>query len=62
MTAYMGYMLLAGIMLLLGMAVSGQLKRKFHEYSQIPLSEGLSGKEVAERMLQENGIYDVKVV
>ncbi len=62
MGAYMGYWILAGILFLLGTAVSGQLKRKFHKYSQIPLSEGLSGKEVAERMLHENGIYDVQVV
>jgi Zn-dependent membrane protease YugP len=62
MTAYMGYMVLAGILLIIGMAVNGQLKRKFHEYSQIPLSEGLSGREVAEKMLHENGIYDVKVI
>jgi Zn-dependent membrane protease YugP len=56
-----GYYLLAGILFLVGMAVSGRLKSKFKEYSEIPLREGLSGKEVAERMLQENGIYDVKV-
>lgn len=58
----MGYWVLAGILFLIGMAVSGRLKSKFHEYSQIPLDAGLSGKEVAERMLRENGIYDVQVV
>src|SRR5436305_1469093 len=58
---YTGYWLLAGILMLLGLVVSGQLKRKFKEYSEIPLAAGLSGKEVAERMLRENGIYDVKV-
>lgn len=62
MGAYMGYYLLAGILFLVGMAVSGTLKRKFKEYGEMPLSEGLSGKEVAERMLHENGIYDVNVV
>lgn len=62
MGAYMGYYLLAGILFLVGMAVSGTLKRKFKEYGEMPLSEGLSGKEVAERMLHENGIYDVRVV
>ncbi len=62
MGAYLGYYVLAGIMFLVGMAVSGTLKRKFKEYGEVPLSEGLSGKEVAERMLHENGIYDVKVV
>jgi len=58
----LGYYLIAGIMLLVGMAVSGQLKRKFAEYGEIPLEAGLSGKEVAERMLNENGIYDVQVI
>ncbi|HYD21565.1 MAG TPA: zinc metallopeptidase [Flavipsychrobacter sp.] len=62
MGAYMGYMVLAGILMLIGMVVSGRLKSKFHEYSQIPLDSGLSGKEVAERMLRENNIDDVQVV
>ena len=62
MGAYMGYMVLAGILMLIGMVVSGRLKSKFHEYSQIPLDSGLSGKEVAERMLRENNINDVQVV
>ncbi len=43
-------------------AVSSTLKRKFKKYSQIPLASGMSGKEVAERMLRDNGIYDVSVV
>jgi hypothetical protein len=62
MGAYMGYWVLAGILFLVGMAVSGTLKRKFKEYSELPLDAGLSGKEVAEKMLRENGIYDVQVV
>ncbi len=57
----LGYYLLTGILFLIGMAVSSQLKSKFKEYGEMPLSEGLSGKEVAERMLHENGIYDVSV-
>lgn len=57
----LGYYLLTGILFILGMAVSSQLKRKFAEYGEIPLSNGLSGKEVAERMLHENGINDVQV-
>jgi len=58
----MGYYVLAGIMLLAGMIVSGRLKSKFREYSEIPLQNGMSGKEVAEKMLQDNGIHDVKVI
>jgi Zn-dependent membrane protease YugP len=41
--------------------VSAGLKSKFKRYSQIPLPSGLTGKEVAEGMLRENGIFDVKV-
>jgi len=37
------------------------LKNKFTKYSKVPLSSGLSGREIAEKMLRENGIYDVKV-
>jgi Zn-dependent membrane protease YugP len=58
----LGYYVLAGVLFLIGMLVSNRLKSKFKEYSEVPLREGLSGKEVAERMLRENGIYDVKVV
>ncbi len=42
--------------------VSMILKSWFATYGKIPLSARLTGKEVAERMLQENGIYDVKVI
>jgi uncharacterized protein len=56
-----GYYLLTGILFLIGMGVSSMLKSKFKEYGQIRLSNGMSGKEVAERMLRENGIYDVRV-
>jgi len=42
--------------------VSMVLKGKFQAYGKIPLSNGMTGKEVAEKMLRENGIFDVKVV
>ncbi|MEJ8802518.1 zinc metallopeptidase [Pontibacter sp. H249] len=42
--------------------VSARLKSKFKEYSQTPLSSGLTGREVAEMMLRDNGITDVKVM
>lgn len=41
--------------------VSAALKGKFATYSRIPLRNGMSGREVAEKMLRDNGIYDVKV-
>lgn len=46
----------------ISMLVSFILKRRFAAFSKIPLSARLTGKEVAEKMLRENGIYDVKVV
>ncbi len=58
----LGYYVIAGIMFLIGMYVSNQLKAKFTEYGQIGLRSGLSGKEIAEKMLRDNGIYDVQVI
>lgn len=46
----------------IGMIVSGVLKSKFKKYSQIPVKGGLTGKDIAERMLKENGINDVQVI
>ena len=43
-------------------AVSANLKRKFEEYSKVPLDSGMTGREVAEKMLHDNGIYDVRVI
>lgn len=58
----MGYYIIAGVMFLVGMIVSNRLKSKFTEYSQIGLRNGLSGREIAEKMLADNGIYDVRVL
>ncbi len=57
-----GYYLLAGIIFLVSMYVSNRLKSKFKKYSKIQLRNGLSGKEIAEKMLADNGIRDVQVV
>ncbi len=62
MGAYMGYYVLAGVLFLIGMLVQGRLKGKFQEYGEQPLQAGLSGREVAEKMLHENGIDDVRVI
>lgn len=56
-----GIMLVSVVFMLLGMLVQYRLKSKFAEYAKVPTSSGMSGKEVAEKMLQQNGIYDVKV-
>src|SRR5689334_19389596 len=50
------------LFLVISMAVSGVLKGKFAKYSRVPLMAGLTGREVAMKMLRDNGIYDVKVV
>ncbi|MBF9253155.1 zinc metallopeptidase [Pontibacter sp. 172403-2] len=50
------------VFMLISWAVSARLKSKFQKYSKIPLSSGLSGREVAEKMLHDNGITDVKVM
>ena len=55
---YLVSMIFVGI----SMLVSLTLRSKFATYSKIPLTSGLSGREVAEKMLRDNGIYDVQVV
>ncbi len=42
--------------------VSQRLKSKFRTYSKVPLSNGMTGRDVAQKMLRDNGIYDVQVV
>jgi Zn-dependent membrane protease YugP len=56
-----GILIVSLIFLGISMLVSMILKSKFTKYSKIPLSHGLTGREIAEKMLRENGIYDVKV-
>ena len=54
-------MIVSFLFLGISMIVSLVLKSKFTKYSKIPLRGGLTGKEIAEKMLRENGIYDVTV-
>ena len=58
---YIAYMI-GGLFAVLGMIISGVLKRKFRKYSQVALRNGMSGREVAEKMLADNAITDVKVI
>lgn len=53
--------LIAIVFALISFAVSARLRSKFAEYSQVHLVGNLSGKEIAEKMLRDHGIYDVKV-
>lgn len=57
----MGVLFIGIIFMIIGWAVSSKLKNKFRKYSQIGLMSGMSGREIAEKMLKDNGIYDVKV-
>ena len=57
-----GYYLIAGVMLVVGMIVQGRLKAKFRKYGQVPLSNGMTGREIAEQMLRDNNITDVEVI
>lgn len=47
---------------LLSWLVSRNLRSKFEKYSRLPLPNGMRGRDVAEKMLRDNGIYDVKVI
>lgn len=55
------YFLIIIVFMILSWVVSSRLKKKFKKYSQMQLGSGLSGREIAELMLRDNGIYDVKV-
>jgi Zn-dependent membrane protease YugP len=56
------YWIIFGVFMLLSLIVSQTLKSKFNKYSKQPLRSGLTGREVAEKMLRDSGIYDVKVI
>ncbi|HOP12547.1 MAG TPA: zinc metallopeptidase, partial [Lentimicrobium sp.] len=58
----MGYLLIFGVFMLISWAVGARLKSRFREYSKIPVNYGLSGREIAEKMLRESGVDDVQVV
>lgn len=57
-----GFYVLIGAIALLSWFVSNQLKQKFKKYSQVHLKNGMSGAEIATKMLADNGIFDVKVI
>ncbi len=57
-----GYYIIAGLIFIVSLYVSNKLKSKFKTYSKVYLQNGMSGKEIAEKMLHDNGIFDVKVI
>lgn len=57
-----GIWVIFGVFMLISWWVGNTLKSRFKKYSAIPVNGGLRGKEVAEKMLRDNGIYDVTVI
>jgi len=58
----LGSYIIFGVFALLSWIVSSRLNSKFKRYSKIPIAHGLTGKDIAEKMLRENGVFDVKVI
>ncbi|MBK8443318.1 MAG: zinc metallopeptidase [Sphingobacteriales bacterium] len=58
----MMYWLIIGVSMAASAFVSYMLKKRFQEYSQMPLSSGMTGAEVAEKMLRDYGVNDVRVI
>ncbi len=58
----MSIWIIFGVFALASYLISNRLESKFKKYSKIPMNYGMTGKEVAEKMLHDNDIYDVKVV
>ena len=56
------YLIVAGLIMLFSWLVSRQLKNKFEKYSKLQLNNGMSGAEIAEKMLADHGITDVTVI
>jgi len=57
----MGYMIIFVVLMIASFIIQKTLTSRMEKYSNVPLSSGLSGKQVAEKMLRDNGIYDVQV-
>ena len=56
-----GLIAVSVIFMILGMAVQYRLKSKFAQYSKVPTGSSMSGAEIAKKMLNDNGIYDVQI-
>jgi hypothetical protein len=62
MVGMTGYYIILGAISIFSWLVSSQLKRKFKKYSQVHLKNGMSGEEIAKKMLADHGITDVQVI
>jgi Zn-dependent membrane protease YugP len=61
-TFYYGPMIIGGVFMLISWLIGNRLKSKIAHYSKVQLSNRMTGREVAERMLRDSGIYDVQVI
>ena len=59
---FIGYYIIFGVVALASWIIQSRLKSKFERYSRIPIPRGMTGKDVAVKMLRDNGIYDVQVI
>ena len=57
----MGWIIFIGFALI-SYLIQANLKNKFERYSKIPVDRGMTGRDVALKMLHDNGIYDVDVI
>jgi len=58
---FIGYIIF-GVVALVSWLIQSRLKSKFERYSRIPIPRGMTGKDVAAKMLHDNGIFDVQVI
>jgi len=58
----MGYWIIFGGIMLVSMLVQWRFKSKFTKYSEMPLGSGMTGRDIAQKMLNDHGIYDVQIV
>lgn len=57
----MGYWVIFGLLMIVSLLVQNMLQSRFNKYSKVPIGNGMSGAEIARKMMNDNGIYDVKV-
>lgn len=57
----MSIWLIVIVVMILSLIIQGTLQSRFNKYSKVPLSNGMSGAEIARKMLNDNGIYDVSI-
>lgn len=58
----MGYWIIFGGIMLVSMLVQWRFRAKFTKYSEMPLGSGMTGRDIAQKMLNDHGIYDVQII